>query len=273
MNDLRGIILDKSYLQGAPKSSFDALSVDYRVLMPDVLFYEMVSSAEPGRSRCFGKLPQTWNPIPLVPRVGAFITKELSTHQPVGCPSQNILDINFRFNSRLATQDYSFSDIDKAATTEIENELKSYISILIETVATIDTIIPNLSSGSHNLPSITREECEASIAEEKRELAGFISELSLPGNAAMPKADALDEPWAIFRWFQVQLLFSLDLRIRYGTTSLAQLTEKMYSKLEHDVLDAQYLVLGVLEGGFATKEKKLQRFFRCLCPEGILVET
>ncbi len=45
---------------------------------------------------------------------------------------------------------------------------------------------------------------------------------------------------------------------------------KAYEKIEHYVLDAHYLILGALEGAFATREKKLQRWYLLLCPEGRL---
>ena len=67
--------------------------------------------------------------------------------------------------------------------------------------------------------------------------------------------------------------FSVSLRVRYEPKVLSDPTPELCRKLEHDVLDAQYLILGVLEGGFATKDRKLQRFFKILCPDGILVEA
>jgi len=41
-----------------------------------------------------------------------------------------------------------------------------------------------------------------------------------------------------------------------------------WEKLDHDVLDAQVLMLGA----FATNEKKLIRWWRMLCPDGMLYE-
>jgi hypothetical protein len=78
--------------------------------------------------------------------------------------------------------------------------------------------------------------------------------------------------WALFRWLQVQLLFAIDVYCRYGGKLPDVLTPKWYEKMEHDVLDAQYLILGVLEGSFATREKKLQRWWSPIRPDGALFE-
>lgn len=211
MNAMSGIILDKSYLQGAPKSSFDAISSAHRVLMPDVLFYEMLSSDEPGRSQCFAKLPQTANPIPITPHVGALLSIELATHRPAGAPSQHLLDIDFRFNPGLSTQQYDFSEADIAVCKEIETELVRDIGTLIEKVELIDTLFPALAEALRIDKATAHRQCESAIANERAELAEFISSLSLPNGNPMPSANVMDEAWTIFRWVQAQLLFSLDL--------------------------------------------------------------
>jgi hypothetical protein len=81
-----------------------------------------------------------------------------------------------------------------------------------------------------------------------------------------------DKRWITYRWFQVYELFAIDLRYRYETFETITNTPKALEKLRHDILDAKYLILATLEGGFATKEKKLVRWWRLLQPEGCLYE-
>ena len=121
------------------------------------------------------------------------------------------------------------------------------------------------------LETVLYEEIERFIAENTEEMAGFLGKLELPGQDVIPDQSVLNESWALFRWLQVNLLFSLDIRRRYGEISFSELTNKQHTDFEHDVLDAHYLIQGVLQGAFATKEKKLIRFFNLLCPDGILV--
>ena len=53
--------------------------------------------------------------------------------------------------------------------------------------------------------------------------------------------------------------------------NLYTLTDGKKERLEHDVLDMQYLILGVLQRAFATKDKKLIEFYKLLCTDGMLV--
>lgn len=41
---MRPVILDKSFLQAVSRNKFRELSEQYQFLMPDVLFYELISS-------------------------------------------------------------------------------------------------------------------------------------------------------------------------------------------------------------------------------------
>ena len=239
--------------------------------MPDVLFYELISSSEPGRSRCFSKLPQSANPIPITKHIGALLKKELTTHKPAGLPSENIEELNYRFNPNLSKGQYDLSISDIETMREIESELNSDISALITKSDTIETMFPDINKGSDDARNGFIEEIERFIAENREEMAGFLGKLELPGQDVIPDQSVLNESWALFRWLQVNLLFSLDIRRRYGEISFSELTNKQRTDFEHDVLDAHYLIQGVLQGAFATKEKKLIRFFNLLCPDGILV--
>jgi hypothetical protein len=48
------------------------------------------------------------------------------------------------------------------------------------------------------------------------------------------------------------------------------MTPQLRERIRHDVLDAQYLMLALLEGAFATKEKKMCEWWGKLMPEGVL---
>jgi hypothetical protein len=269
--NVNSIILDKCYLQGTSVKSIQELSDRFQLLMPDVLFYEMISSDEPGRSRCFRKFPQKSNPIPIAKHVGALLKKELTTHEPAGLPSENLEALTYRFNPALSDGSYELSDADTVTMREIEAELKSDISRLIEKSHLIPTIFPNIGKGSSEERKKCKAEIEKFIANDVTKLRKFLSSFKLPGDATMPAEEHLNTSWALFRWLQVQLLFSLDIRDRHGDIDSYALTPNHATDLEHDVLDAHYLILGVLQYAFATREKKLMRFFNLLCPEGILV--
>ena len=247
------------------------MSEKFQFLMPDVLFYELISSDEPGRSRCFKKLPQKVNPIPLVEHVGALLRKEQAIHKSAGLPSEYLVEVNYRFNPQLRDGTYNLPDDSEAAIREIEDELKNDISNLVDQCNFIPELFPDICKGTTEKRKKYKSDCERYIAANVDELSNSLSRFELPGGVTMPSQEMLDESWALLRWFQVLLLFSVDIFWRRGSINYFELTDHEKEKLEHDVLDKQYLILGILQRGFATKDNKLIKFYNLLCPEGMLV--
>ena len=89
-----------------------------------------------------------------------------------------------------------------------------------------------------------------------------------------PHASSLCEEWLHFRYYQVYLLHSLVLT-RRAIDADGQMSQR---KLEHDLLDLQYLILGLHVGNLATNEisPKLSKAsmgwrFKLLRPNGNLI--
>ena len=131
-----------------------------------------------------------------------------------------------------------------------------------------------LLSGSDSDKENAKDEAIRIIATDTGSVLKFYSALEPPpGERPLPPAEIITPSWALFRWVQVQLLMSLDVFFRYNgkIPEASALTCHWYEKIEHDLLDAEYLVLGVLEGSFATTELKLQSYWRLLRPDGVLM--
>lgn len=265
------ILLDKSYLQGSTAVHMLQLAQSHQLLMADVLFYELISSSEPGRSRCFAKFPEIENPVVLVNHVGALLEREIQSHRACGKPSTRYEDIRFEFDEALASKDYTLPPSAAETLQEQMVELRQDVERFVERVRLIPTLIPNLLEGTSSERQSMREAAEEFIATDTDAMMKFYGSLEAPtGERPLPPASILTQDWALFRWQQVQLLFALDAFCRYGGRVPDTLSGKAYEKVEHDVLDAQYLLLGVLEGSLATREKKLQRWFSLLSPNGQL---
>ena len=267
---MRPVILDKSYLQAASHSRFLELSEQYQFLMPDVLFYELISCDEPVRSTCFSKLPQKANPIPLVKSLGELLREELTTRKPAGLPSKNLLEVEYQFNPGLGEGSYNLPDDLKTVIFESEAELDGDVNRLMDFTA-LERMFPHIHTGTDEERKEYKSEYERYIAENPRKLGTFLSSLEPPDGFALPTQEKLNESWTLLRWLQVRLLFNLDLYVRYGNNKSIELTKNLKSKLKNDVLDMNYLILGVLQHGFATKERKLIEFYNLLCPGGLLL--
>lgn len=266
------IVLDKSFLQGAKTSRIRELAAAHRLVVSDALFYELLTAPEPGRSRCFAKFPSTENPVDLVSHTGTLMQIEIDTHSRCGKPSEHREKLLFQFNPRLVSADYVLPDEARVAVEEQTTQLRSDVSGFLEQVALVPTFFPNLLTGSSAGQKLAHAEAERALGEPGA-LIPFYSALEPPpGQKPFPSPHLVSEKWAVYRWLQVKLLFAVDVYVRYRGALPETLSPSTYEKMEHDVLDAEVFMLGCLEGAFATREKKLKRWWSLLCPDAALYE-
>lgn len=266
------IVVDKSYLQGVSTSSVRKLAGTTRLLVSDALFYELLTTKLEARKRCFSKFPPENNPVDLVSHIGHLMRMEINTKKRSGKPSQHLVnkDFDFRFNSALVEDAYELPpeavSVIEGHTRKLQGDVRSYL----ERVSLIPTFFPDLLKGSTECRKAATESAEKAIV-ARGSLLPFYSNLEPPpGETALPPADLVDESWALYRWLQVQLLFTLDVFVRYKGEMPDLNNLSIFEKMEHDVLDAQILMLACLEGAFATREKKLVRWWSLLRPDGTL---
>ena len=204
---------------------------------------------------------------------------ELAAHEPAGLPSENLDDslrsAIWRSISRLREGTYILWDNDKSAIREIEAEVDRDAEMLMD-FTELEVLFPGIRTGPDEERNKHRCEYEQYIANNIEELSNFLSKLEPPDGTTMPPSDILNKSWTLMRWLQVRLLFSLDIYARYGGEDFSKWTQQQKEKLKeqkikHDVLDMWYLILGVLQGGFATEDKKLIRLYKLLCPDGMLL--
>lgn len=267
---MRAIILDKSYLEGASRTAIQKLMRRRTLVMCGALFYELLDTSARQRTRCFSKLPAIENPLLLVENFGELMRHEIQTRLPSGRPSEYALAMRFRFNPVLMTETYQLpSDAREAMQDELQ-DLNSEALRLVDLSESSPSIFPNLLKGSDEMRAQAVADAQASVADPESLLA-FYRELSSP-DTSQPFPPVTGPEWAHFRWLQVQMLFSVDLYVRYHGRLRANLTKNVLEKLEHDVHDAQALAFGILEGALATREQKLARWFKLLRPDGELVQ-
>lgn len=266
------IVLDKSYLQRATRTHVHALAASHRLLMSEALLYELLSKSADYR-RCFSKLPAVDNPVDIVWHVGGYLKREIEGHRRSPRPSSAKRDIDFRFNSRLLDENYV---LPPEAADELERQrldLVADIGTFKERALGMPGFFADVFIGSDDARQAARSNAEALIA-SAGSLLDFYAQLRAPkGLRRYPPRKLIDDSWAIYRWLQVQFLFALDLYARYGERLREPMSAATLEKIEHDVLDAQYLLIGVLEGAFASEERKLQRWFSLLRPDGLLLHA
>lgn len=266
------IVLDKSFLQGARTSQIQELAAAHRLVVSDALFYELLTAPEPGRTRCFAKFPPTENPVDLVNHIGTLMRIEIDTHSPCGKPSEHREKLRFQFNPRLVSADYVLPEQARVAVEDQTTQIQSDVAGFLEQVALVPTFFPNLLTGSTAEQKLAHAEAEGALAEPGALIAFYSGLEPPPGQKPLPPPHLVSEQWAVYRWLQVKLLFALDVYVRCRGVLPETLSPSTYERMEHDVLDAQVFMLGCLEGAFATREKKLKRWWSLLCRDATLYE-
>jgi hypothetical protein len=267
----RRVILDKNFVEGGKKEAIVALCRDGRALMPDVLFYEMLTGSEPGRSRCFAKFPGV-NPVPLVPNVGTLQTFELDHHRACGLPSAHGEPIDYRFNPKLFTGNYELPEEGKTTLRDEEERLRGELPTLIEMINMAPSLFPDVFNKALDREAALAE-VEHVLANDESAIVRFYAGLEPPDASIKPvPASLLTKEWVFFRLLQVKLWASLDLRLRLGELPREIAGERRH-RLENYLFDMQYGVLGLLEGGLATEDDWLRRLFKIFRPDGLLLPT
>jgi hypothetical protein len=264
------IILDKNVLQRLSPAGYEALAAKYHLLMPDVLFFECLKADPVERARCFGALPPGDNPITLVHHIGEHLRHEMETGRPLGRPSAHPLTWHYRFNPRL--QDTG------SLPPEVEDTIESGRN---EHLARVADYIERIRAMQARLTEVSREHGINRPKAAERIRAGL---LDLPtvrdflravrdpeGNEFSPPVDTLGPNSAIVVHFQVTYALALHRALdQPGEFESEVDVKRLTGVLARELFDADYLTLGVLEGGLATHEKRLRRIYAWLRPNALL---
>lgn len=269
----QGLVLDKCFLDGVSKSRLRELSESYQLIVSGPLLYELLTAQSRSRIRCFSKFPQQTNPAILVDHIGTLLRKESVSGQPSGRPSENRIRMDFEFNEKLLDSNYELP-LQAARSLEHQGlELNSELYQIIELSKISEDIFGPLLVGTQSDQERAKNDAEQLIANCDA-VIGFFGQLESPDpNLPYPPKHKVDRNWAFIRWLQAKMLFALDIHLRYRGRVDEHLSAGVLERLEHDLHDMQHLALAVLEGAFATNERKLQRWWQLVMPHGQLIST
>jgi len=268
---MKEIVLDKSYLDAATPEQILALHGKHRLLMPDVLFYELITTNEASMRNCFNKFPETSNPVSLIPNVGTLLRYELTTRKPCTPLYDQRERAAFCFNSELRTGAFEFTEAQSEERTNQEAIIKQKAEEFFKLAMMVATFFPQING-------IPYADLPAQISGAKKTVAIDITAVrAIYAKLAEAEeglnsvsSDTLNPNWALFRWIQVRCLYSLDLIFRYYGCLPSNPTTRFWTKIEHDMLDSEYVILASLSGAFACNENRMIEFFRLICPNGVL---
>ena len=275
------IIVDKSYAQAM--RSLVGLHNQWRLLFPDAFFFEVASTDARARERCLSKLRELHrhDAVRVTPNVGEMLRTEFHRLACAGPPSDNLidgLDLDTFFGVRF--DHHSAARRDALLNTEID--FNRGVDGLIARVNTLEGLVHRITQGTGAQRELAFQAARARVANDREFIIRFFADFVCRSDHAPPGASLLAEvarngafgpDWTIYRWVQVQLLYGLDLLARHGPLVAEAITHGQRERLQHDVADIEYVVLGVLQGGLATNDRRMRDMFTLLRPDGVLLTT
>lgn len=266
---MKEIILDKSYLDSATPEQIHTLCSKHRVLMPDVLFYELITAEPSSMRNCFNKFPDKSNPVELIPSLGTLLRYELTTRKPCIPLYQKRERIVFRFNNSLRTDTFQFTDMQEETRKNEEIDVKKDSEDFFNLAMMIATFFPQINGIPYAKLPTQIQSAKAQVAADFATVRAIYALLIESGEIQNPiHPNVLNQSWAFFRWVQVRCLYSLDLIFRYDGCPPSNPTSKFWTRIEHDMLDSQYVILASLSGALACNEKRMIEFLRLIRPDG-----
>ncbi|MGC3892743.1 hypothetical protein [Pseudomonas urmiensis] len=263
------IVLDKSFLQGAPKSRIESLGELYGLLMPEEMLYEMVKAHPADRAKFFMKFPSTARPFELSKNLGSLLRYEKENLRSCGLPSQQIRNIDHAPTKDYQNPEYVLPDELTTQRESRKSQVDEDVERLVWMTENIGDIFPETRETAPKDRENQRNSLQIKTFTDSTFLKQILKEiLPLPGSSS-----TIDHTWISYRWLQVNMLFALDYWVRYPQGIDLSTESKLKERIRHDALDAGILIVGLQEGALATKEKKLINWWEGIYPEGLLLEA
>lgn len=267
------VVLDKSYLQGCSSVDIGNILQRYRIVMPEVLFMEIMTTQCDGIKKCFKKIPDVENPVDLLPNVGTLMRYEIENKEPCTPIEKQFLNNNLRykFNDRLASGKFKFVPEDKELLNNwleiTTNDTEDYI----ERSIIIDHWFPELIDyKTNNSPKIIYKLMN-DIATKTHLIRDIYSQIRTQiyhyYGELWPDPNSINKKWILFRYLQGHLIAAIEYIRKFGKNS-----KTVTKRLENEYLDIQYYITASVCDGLATRDKKIQKFYSLLCPDKKLIK-
>lgn len=265
------VVLDKSYLQGSSKNEIHQLCSQHQLIMPEVLFLEILTTKTENMVKCFKKFPEIENPVALVPNVGSLIRHEIEKNIACSPIETQFLKIRYEINPRLAKNQFVFTEEQKTSLKEWEASTSEGTGGFIEKAIVTDGWFPKLHDYKPGEPTNMISDAMHMVATDLDFLRKIYSQLRddiyETYKALWPVPHRIDKDWILLRHLQVHLLAAIEYIRKYGKESQSMITKR----LENDFLDIDYCIIGTLSDGLATRDKTMAKFYNLVCPEKALI--
>lgn len=231
--------------------------------MPEALFFEVLVPSDQSTSGLFKKFPDRENPVAIVGHVGTLMRHEIDSNEPSSPAERLSLQKRWEFNSKLRTGEFELTPQQRngvAAWKEYEREAAE--SFLARYSCTHEWF-PGTESYVPGRPDDVIRQAKKQVANDPSFVTSVYDRIR---QDSYPTSNMIGPGWAIFRWLQVQLVYSLEYIRRHGPNR-----KDLVSKhVQNDVIDAQYATTALLANGLASDDRNLKSIYLLLNPCGEL---
>ena len=257
------IVVDKCYLQSAKAAEIQDLKTRYRFVLPDAFFLELLTDENEGhRAAVVRKLGVQENPGGRI-HIPHLLSFEIEHKQPA-FPIEQFLREDFHFNPDLAKPTFQFLKEDQENMARWETMNSVGIEGFQKLTSALPLWFPELTDFPPGGPVAVIEDAMTRVGSDPNTVLSIIDRFN---SSMLPPTELLDGRWAIFRKIKLDLLASLEFIRRYG----AKNTQVTSQRLHNDFLDLDYLIVAAMIGAFATHDKIPRKYFRLVCPGGVLI--
>lgn len=258
------IVLDKSYLHRAGPKKIADLCSSHKVLMPEALFYELLTTTLEKRAKCFTNLPNVDNPLVLVKNVGFILRAEVEKKTPFADIKDVSVNIRYIFNRNLVNPNHEFTNELKHSISKWKEDINLRIEDFKQKAAVVSDWFPNVKgfvAGSNPKPI---EKAKQLVCRDSSVIRKIYDQTR---HDSFPEADLVDERWALFREIQVYVLAALDYVCRYGDNK----PDAISKKIENEYLDLEYCITALLVGALASQDNGMITRFKSIKPNGFVL--
>jgi len=178
--------------------------------MPEVLFFEILTTTNENMVKCFKKFPEIENPVAFVPNVGSLIRYETEKDSPCSPIDTQFLQIRYVFNERLAKNQFIFTEEQKASLKEWKASTNEGTGGFIEKATVTDGWFPELSDykpgESPNIITDAMDMVATDLDFLRKIYSQLRDEIYETYKALWPEPHRIGKDWILLRHLQVHLL-------------------------------------------------------------------
>jgi hypothetical protein len=265
------LVIDKSFLQGSSTELIRKYCCEHRIIMTEALLMEILTTEKENMQKCFAKFSNFENPVALLPNAGTLLRYEVKTNSPCTPIEKQFINERFVFNPKLSEGSFCFTDEQKITLKSWNNEIDNESERFIKKAIITQSWFPELNGYRPGTSTDIIARVMQKVANDNNFIISIYdqirSEIRKERNEDWPDACIINENWAIFRYYQVHLLSTVEYIRKYGFS----LIENIRKELINFRIDIDYCVIGALADGLLTNDKKMAQFFSLLCPKKMLI--